>query len=382
MKRFVFSYLVVAVVFVSLISIMTTSCKDGNKDDDGMKKITMTSHKSGNLVISIAGSGSITIDWGDGTESEEHTLSLFTGSFGREHEYSHHFGASARTITITGENIAALNIPTQSQLTSLDVSGCRTLTYLQCSYNELISLKISNNNKALAYLYCHDNQLTSLDVSGCTALTKLDCCGNKLTSLKVNGCTALEWLSCFNNQLTSLDLSGCTALTTLVCHNNLITSLDLSICRELTELYCYNNQLKSLNVGGCTALRLLGCQNNQLTSLNVSGCTALIQLGCENNQLTGLNMSGCSALAELSCAFNKLTSLNVSDCTMLSLLACYRNQFINTALNAFFETLHNNNTSYGNLGHKIVLIGDNPGTNDCDRSIAMKKGWVVLDLPY
>ncbi|WP_418313815.1 leucine-rich repeat domain-containing protein, partial [Porphyromonas sp.] len=64
-------------------------------------------------------------------------------------------------------------------------------------------------------LNCNDTQLTSLDVSGCTALTELYCNNNQLTSLDVSGSTALTSLSCYNNQLTSLDLSGCTALTKL-----------------------------------------------------------------------------------------------------------------------------------------------------------------------
>jgi len=101
---------------------------------------------------------------------------------------------------------------------------------------------------SLTYLNCSWNQLTSLDVSACTALTTLDCSGNQLTSLDVSTCSALTGLVCNNNQLTSLDVSTCTALSNLLCNDNLLTSLDVSACTVLYILNCYDNQLTSLNV--------------------------------------------------------------------------------------------------------------------------------------
>jgi hypothetical protein len=59
---------------------------------------------------------------------------------------------------------------------------------------------------SLTYLNCSWNQLTSLDVSTCSALTRLDCYSNLLTSLDVSANTALTYLYCGGNQLTSLDV--------------------------------------------------------------------------------------------------------------------------------------------------------------------------------
>ena len=168
----------------------------------------------------------------------------------------------------------------------------------------------------------HFTNLTTLDVSGCTALEFLDCRDNQLTSLNVSGCTALEVLLCTDNQLTSLNVSGCTALEVLDCRDNQLTSLNVSGCTALEGLLCEKNQLTSLNLGGYSKLDYLTCWGNQLTSLNVSGYTALYFLACENNQLTSLNVNNCTALYTLWCGFNQLTSLDVSNCTILGELAC------------------------------------------------------------
>ena len=211
-----------------------------------------------------------------------------------------------------------------NQLTSLDVSANTALTELYCSYNPLTSLDVSANT-ALTLLFCYDNQLTSLDVSANTALTQLYCSINQLTSLDVSANTALTVLYCFSNQLTSLDMSANTALTELDCANNSLTSLDVSANTALTYLDCSNNQLTSLDVSANTALTLLYCAVNQLTSLDISRNTELTQLTCFDNQLTSLDVSANTALTVLNCANNSLTSLDVSANTALTELDCANN---------------------------------------------------------
>ena len=255
----------------------------------------------------------------------------------------------SQTITIRGD-VMCLDC-WGNELTSLDVSGCSSLSELKCNGNQLTSLNLSSCT-ALTELSCWNNKLTSLDVSGCTALTTLSCYENpltsinlsgcqslkdfwwtegRLTSLDVSGCTALTELYCNRNQLTSLDVSGCTALTELWCFENQLTSLDVSGCTSLTELWCNENQLTSLDVSDCTALTWLNCDKNQLTSLNLSGCTALTTLSCYENPLTSINLSGCQSLKEFRWTRDKLTSLDVSGCTALTELWCYENQL--TSLN-------------------------------------------------
>ena len=66
-----------------------------------------------------------------------------------------------------------------NRLTSLDISGCKSLETLICQGNDLTSLDVSQN-PALKYLACGYNQLSTLDVSYNPALKRLDCYSNKI----------------------------------------------------------------------------------------------------------------------------------------------------------------------------------------------------------
>jgi len=240
MKKY-FGYFIVAVMF---LSVAITSCK---KDKDEVKVMTMTT-ESDKVSFSLIGSGIITIDWGDGTEMETHTLvpTVDMGDYitSKEYLFSHSYsGISIRIIKITGENI----------------------TRLDCSDNQLTSLDISKNT-VLSGLHCNNNQLTSLDVSKNTALVELFCWNNQLMSLDVSKNTLLSSLQCGNNQLTSLDVSKNTMLLSLQCAINQITNLDVSKNLVLNSLYCYNNKLMSMDVSKNTILIFLQCINNQLDS--------------------------------------------------------------------------------------------------------------------
>ena len=178
-------------------------------------------------------------------------------------------------------------------------------------------------------LNCSYQKLTKLDVSQNTALTKLNCEGNQLTELNVSQNTALTYLSCHDNPLTALDVSQNTALTYLSCNNNKLTALDISQNTVLTNLACTVNQLTTLDVSKNTMLEFLYCHQNKLTALDVSKNTALQELYCGDNQLTA------------------------------------------DALNNLFGTLHDKDFA------KVIGIGNNPGSADCDPSIAEAKGWAV-----
>jgi len=127
------------------------------------KQMAMTLKPYGTVVIILAGSGTVIIDWGDGSINETNSLSSYRGIV-RNYAYSHEYsGTSVCTITITGENI----------------------THLECGGWGLTSLDVSKNTK-LIYLACFQNQLTCLDLSGNTALKWLDCHGNQLSTDALN----------------------------------------------------------------------------------------------------------------------------------------------------------------------------------------------------
>ena len=155
-------------------------------------------------------------------------------------------------------------------------------------------------------------------------------------TLDVSGCTSLTSLNCNSNDITNLNLSGCTALTVLRCQNTKLSSLDLSDCPNLTELYASNvSNLTSLDLSGFTALESISVNNNPLlTSLDVSGCTSLTTVGCYDNALTSLDVAGCTSLRKLEAGGNNLTSLDVSSCTTLSNLSVYHNNLTSVDVSA------------------------------------------------
>ncbi len=165
----------------------------------------------------------------------------------------------------SGNQLTSLNVSqnifdlrcNDNQLTVLDVSGCGELTYLECDNNPLVSLDASDTRltgmirgcvslKELFFrnnLY-HGNRTTWLDVSGCSSLTTLDCSNSScLFSLDVSGCTMLTKLDCSNVGLETLDVTKNANLESLSCYGNRLTSLDLTGNMGLRELLCYDNRL-------------------------------------------------------------------------------------------------------------------------------------------
>ena len=199
---------------------------------------------------------------------------------------------------VTGINVVG-NPRQPGTITSFEgIQLFSALTSLQCAYNQLTSLDVSQNT-ALTSLYCVGNHLTSLDLSQNTALTELQIEGNQFTDIDLSSNPALTFLGCANNQLTALDLSKNASLKTLYCGRNPLTGLDLSHNPALTSLSCDNNQLTALDLSHNPMLMILYCSGNQLTDLDLSANTALTRLSCHSNLLSALDVSQCPVLAEL-----------------------------------------------------------------------------------
>jgi hypothetical protein len=75
----------------------------------------------------------------------------------------------------------------------------------------------------------------------------------------------------------------------------------------------------------------------------------------------------------LSCGLNKLTRLDVRENKQLLHLLCDNNNLSTTSLDVLFVTLPDLSNS-DNSGD--IVIWNNPGVNDCDRTIAQRKKWI------
>lgn len=225
-----------------------------------------------------------------------------------------------------GKAITTINISNYSpSITNLSgIEYFSNLTTLDCSYNKISSLNLSNNS-ALVDLNVSHNTLTYLNTSGLVALTSIDVSSNKLSSLGVSSAKNLSSLVCSNNQIGELVLSNNKALTYLQCSGNKLGKLDLTNQTALTELYCRSNKLTLLKANKCTLLTILDCSDNSLKSLNLSDNLAIETLYCSSNSLTDLRIGANKAIASLDCSKNSLTSLNLLSCTNIENLDCSSN---------------------------------------------------------
>lgn len=260
------------------------------------------------------------------------------------------------TIKWYNRHVSLSNVPNLKRFTcnlhylgTLDLSECKSVTYLNVNDCDLTSLDISHCTY-LDSLYCGSNKLQELNLSNNPSLNKLSCSYNQLASLDFSNCLSLGTLYCGNNRLRSLDLSNCTALANLQCNNNRLENLDLSNRQSLNTLDCCDNYLTNLTVKGCTKLQTIRCENNNLTELDLSDCSTLDLLRFDNSKITQLNISGtafrnfdcngkeqnrfaltvltahnCPFLTSLKCSYNHLTELNVNNCQSLTSVKCAYN---------------------------------------------------------
>ena len=135
-----------------------------------------------------------------------------------------------------------------NKLTSLNVSDCMYLYFLECGENPIASLDVSHHHRLRKFICPSNTQMTSLDLSDCPELVEVICDSNKLTSLNVSGCTSLEKIFCYDNKLTTLDVSDCTKLTWLTCGFNKLKTLDISENTQLLSLFAFGNYMETLYV--------------------------------------------------------------------------------------------------------------------------------------
>ena len=177
--------------------------------------------------------------------------------------------------------------------TSLNLSGCPLLTKVNVG-GQIGSINISNHTQLTRFYTDRDSEVTSIDLSGCSQLNYIDVTRSKVVSINASGCTQLEQLTADDNEITSIDLTGCNQLKYFFFKSNPMTSLNLSGLSSLKTITCYEGQLTSLDVSDCTSLSNLYCSDNPLTSINLSGCTEIESLNFNGLQLTSLNVSGCT----------------------------------------------------------------------------------------
>lgn len=221
---------------------------------------------------------------------------------------------------------------TWNQLLSLDISGLSSLYYLECGSNQLTSINASGCKRLSAFYFSNNSDLATLNLSGCTALENLNCENLKLIDLNIAGCTALKTLKCSNNKLNKIDVTDLTSLTTLDFSKNQLTEATFKNLPVLTSLNVSENVLTSLDLNGLTALTSLYCSKNQIANLDLTTTSKLTSLSCSNNNLSQLVVKNLLKLSSFNCSFNNLAELDIVNLIYLNYLDCSNNKIKNLSL--------------------------------------------------
>lgn len=144
---------------------------------------------------------------------------------------------------------------------------------------------------SLTSLSLEGNDIAAIDISANTLLVNIDVSGNQLTQLDVSNHPDLIILDVSNNSFSAINIANNNNLIDLDISNNLITNLDVNNLISLEELNCAANQIGSLNLTQNTNLSVLFCQSNELIGdqLNIqNGNNQFLQLfNASNNPNLG-----------------------------------------------------------------------------------------------
>lgn len=243
---------------------------------------------------------------------------------------------------------------------------------LECYYNNLTTIDLSRN-KNLSYINCHHNQLNELDVSGLPLLETFYCGHNALPSIDVSKNEKLEDFDCQDNHLDTLDVSQNKELVKLSCGTNNLTELDVRENKKLKELSCYESKLSNLDLRNQTELEVLKCWKNPLSVLDVSANTKLKTLFVSNTNLTSLDAKNHTALATFggkNCSYNIAVEGD--------------GKFDLTTLPGKFDASKATATGNGTINGNILTVNPNSKTFRYDYDIGQnnKKMNVVLNVHW
>ncbi len=243
---------------------------------------------------------------------------------------------------------------------------------LSCVYNDLTTIDLSHNKK-LSYLNCHHNKLKELDVSGLPLLKTFYCGHNALPSIDVSKNEKLEDFDCQDNHLDTLNVSQNKELVSLSCGDNNLTELDVSENKKLKELGFYRDNLSNLDLGNQPELEVLSCAGNPLSVLNVSANTKLKKLYVNKTNLTSLDATNNTALEEF----------NGKDCSY-NIAVEGDGKFDLTTLPGHFDASKATAIRGGTINGNILTVDPNSKTFRYDYDIGQpnKKMNVVLNVHW
>ncbi|MEM6718961.1 MAG: hypothetical protein AAF611_06595 [Bacteroidota bacterium] len=189
-----------------------------------------------------------------------------------------------------------------TNFTNIDAGTTFSATQCTFAYTAIPDANFENQLSAYDDIP-NDGQVPSVNIYNVTSLSMNSDGISDLTGIQ--DFIRLETLSVRNNSLTSLDLSNNLLLRELNARNNSnLATVNLSNNIALRELDLSDCNLSAIDLSTNILLKEVDLGDNQLTSVDLSALTALEEIDLDYNQLTSMDFSNNLALQELDVSEN------------------------------------------------------------------------------
>jgi hypothetical protein len=359
-------------VFLCILSLVSCTHKinDDIDDPDGTATVVMIQRQSeytDSAFLGITGKN-VRIDWGDGTTDSFPSLYIVSGQI--EQNARHRYDAAKKyVVKITADDLTFL---AANDLTQINLKRATQLKQLHIPGSYLRELDLSSNT-LLEEITCPSaGALGKLDLSANTLLREVNVEICELQELNIKNCNKLESITCDNNRLTELDLSGNPLLKQLGFWQNNLTKIDVSKNPRLIQITGGNNRLTEVDLSFCPDMEEISLADNAISKLVMTPGQHLYTLNLANNKLSAIDVNNQPELAVLYLENNNISELDITNDLSLSNVDISGNLFSGASLNKIFTDL-----PIPPFSAPWIRITANPGTDQCNSTIATAKKWNV-----
>lgn len=231
------------------------------------------------ITLAVGGEARAEIHWSDGTTEKLDII-------GKPLEVE----LKSQSFTVNSPGVIRYIFAPDAGLTSVSLNDATEIEGLYLQGNKLKSLdfgKLTN----LRSLDIQGNSFTMLNVGGkCKSLEYLNCSYNSITTIATGQLDQLRTLVCAGNKIRTLSVDNLPTLRQLWCQDNGIRRLDVGKTASLHSLYAYNNSISRFSgIGG--DMQRLWLDHNELEELDLSPATTINEVSVDHNSLHEVSIS-------------------------------------------------------------------------------------------
>jgi len=257
------------------------------------------------------------------------------------------------------ETVASLSISNKSIADMTGIEDFIALQDLNCQFNDLVSLDLSNN-LALTTLRADTNNITTIDLSNNSNLTYFQAVNNDLEYLNIrngNNSNVTTFYSNNNSNLTCINVDDDTASYLATWGKDATASFSIHCDETYVPDDNFENYLEThdtsgtiVAIGDVTSMGNGIANDDYVTTTNIS---SVVSLSISNKSIADMTgIEAFIALETLIAPLNIFTTLNLSNNVNLKTLMCSYNlslTSINISANSLLESITCGETAIGSL---------------------------------